>query len=378
MNLTTKAAQLNFKDLSLSSTSMVNPTGDFFSKFILDGVDTYIENVHTKMMLLTYKNEVIPITVNDEEYENSFVCSPYSHYVSYANIIVDRIKNPVFKKLFISLLKVYGNVMKKGEINKVVIVNNWLFTTNPPPQLDKNALKEILEYLISMFPNHAILFRSITKETSPDFFNALKELKFDLLASRFVFITQTKDEKIFQTRIFKSDMRLLNDSKYTLVPANELSEAELSHMIELYQALYIQKYSKLNPQFNVRFIKLAMEFGILHFKALKIEDQIEGVFGYFYQNGIMISPFFGYDPAKIEKTGLYRILSTLLLLEARNHQALFNQSAGGAFFKKIRRAQGHLEYTAVFSRHLPWKRRVPWHILKGIMNTLGIIFMKRY
>lgn len=350
----------------------------FFTQLLLNGVDKYIENVQAQLLLLPWGGQFIPITVNDAQYDNSFVCSPYSHYVSYATIVFDKIKIPLLNKLLSSLQKGYGYLMRKGKINQVVIVNNWLFTTNPPLSLDQGVLKELLEYLIRKFPNHAIIFRSVTKEICPAFYNALKTLQFDFIASRYVYLTQAKDESVFQTRIVKSDLRLLKDSKYTQLSNKELSESDINQMVELYQALYIHKYSKLNPQFNAAFVKLAIDSGILNFTALKEDNQVKGCFGFYYRDGIMISPFFGYDPANGDNKGIYRILSTLLLLEARKHQALFNQSAGGAFFKKIRRAQGHFEYTALYDKHLPWKRRVPWQFLKSLMNTLGSYVMKRY
>src|SRR5262249_9093987 len=163
---------------------------------------------------------------------------------------------------------------------------------------------------------------------------------------------------------FKSDLKFLKESKYSIFSFEELPEEELPAVLNLYRALYIHKYSTINPQFNVNFIKNAAKNGILHIKVIKENNDPVGVVGNYYQNGVMISPFFGYDPAKSEKKGVYRVLSTLLMLDAQKLQAHFNQSAGGSFYKKIRRAQGHFEYTAVYHRHLPLHRRLPWNLLK--------------
>jgi hypothetical protein len=350
----------------------------FFSCLIKEGVQHYIDNVHSQMMLLAVNEEFLPITINNNEYNNSFVSSPYSQYVSYAYSVLEKGNNKFGKNLFKEMLKGYGAMMQGGQIDKVVIVNNWLFTTNPPPTIDENTLEKILNYLIVRFPEHAIIFRSITPEISPEFYTSLKRQRFNLIASRYVYITNAQDEEIFKTRIFKSDLKLLKGSPYSIIDSDEILDDELSQLVDLYQALYIKKYSHLNPQFNVNFLRLARQQGILRFKALKSNGQIEGVIGYFYKNGIMLSPFFGYDPIKSEKNGIYRILCTLLMLEAQKLGAIFNQSAGGSFYKKIRRAKGHLEYSAVYHRHLPFLRRLPWNILKGITNTLGARIMKKY
>jgi hypothetical protein len=350
----------------------------FFSALIKQGVQQFIDNENCQIKLLSLNNQLIPITINDEQSSHSFACSPYTHYVSYSYIILNGLKNKLLKGTLNRSLNVYGSFLKKGKIDKVVIVNNWLFTTTPHLVIDPANLESLVRYLTSQFPDHAILFRSVTPEVSPDFYKALKQNDFQMIASRLVYITHTDKDEIFHTRIFKSDLKLLKEASYTVVPQEELKEAELEKIIELYRALYIEKYSNLNPQFNVNYLKLALQSGVLHLTAVRQNSEIEGAFGYFYQNGVMISPFFGYDPLKTEKKGVYRILSTLLMLEAQKKKALYNQSAGGSFFKKIRRAEGHFEYTAVYYTHLPYWRRLRWQVLKGIMNSAGAQYMKRY
>ena len=66
------------------------------------------------------------------------------------------------------------------------------------------------------------------------------------------------------------------------------------------------------------------------------------------------------------------------VLEAQKKGAVFNQSAGGSFYKKVRRAEGNMEYTAVYQKHLPLPRRIPWKILSLLSNSLGQMYMKRY
>lgn len=100
--------------------------------------------------------------------------------------------------------------------------------------------------------------------------------------------------------------------------------------------------------------------------------------GYLYRHGILFSPFFGYDLTKPTDTGLYRLLSTALMLEAKERKAIFHQSSGASFYKKVRRAEGYLEYTAVYHKHLSYRRRAPWLILRSITNSIGISFMQKY
>ncbi|MEL7266894.1 MAG: hypothetical protein AAFP69_19075, partial [Planctomycetota bacterium] len=43
-----------------------------------------IPNVHTKTALLRAGDSVLPVTINDVQHDNSWVCSPYTAAISYA------------------------------------------------------------------------------------------------------------------------------------------------------------------------------------------------------------------------------------------------------------------------------------------------------
>lgn len=99
--------------------------------------------------------------------------------------------------------------------------------------------------------------------------------------------------------------------------------------------------------------------------------------GFFERGGVMYCPIFGYDKDDPEHTIIYRLLSTTLLLEARDKGWIFHQSAGASFYKKIRRAEGYMEYMAVYTRHLSYKQRASWSLLGSLIN-LASPFIKNY
>lgn len=356
--------------------------GDYAKRFLLplvkEGVHHYVENIETQMMALVCDNYILPITVNNEEYQNSYVCSPYGHYISYALDSLDKVKLEPIKKGLSFLMKCFGGLLKLGKINKVVMVNNWLFSTNLYPKISNKQMEAIKDFLKQKFPQHAIMLRSIDTYQTQENYQSLKDLQFKLIASRFVFFTNTKNEQIFQTRIFKSDLKLFNEIDYEIISQDQLSKEDLPKILELYQRLYLGKYSTLNPKLNQQFMNLVLDKGILQLKALRKQGEIDGVVGYFERDGVMTSPFFGYDLSKPQNTKLYRILSTLLTLEAKRKGVLLHQSSGASFYKSVRRAEGNLEYSAVYCNHLPLKRRIPWNILQGLINTFGVPFMKKY
>lgn len=359
-----------------------NQTGSYAKKFftplIQNGVSNYIKNIQTDLRILVYDQYVFPVTINHTEYENSYVCSPYSYYVSYGRDSLKLLTQGISYYFLQSLLWGADKVLRYCQINKVVIINNWLFSTNLNPPIEDNHLKAIVAYLQDLFPDHTIMFRSIDPQMSPTYYKNLEGLKFSLIASREIFFIKPDESTLMDSRLFKSDVRLLKNSGYEIIDGEQLQKEEITNLLKLYQNVYIDKYSHLNPQFTKEFLDHALNEKLMHFKALKKEGRIDGIVGYIIEHGKMFCPFFGYDRLIPKEIGLYRLLSTVLMLEAHEHKLCFHLSSGASTFKKIRKAESCIEYTAVFHKHLRLKRRFPWLLLKSICNSIGKIFMKRY
>ena len=205
--------------------------GEFARKFLTplmkNGVRHYVENIDTKLSVLTIDDIVIPLTINDAEYENSYVCSPYSQYVSSGLFVISKMKNALLRKFLSFFVKLMGKGMRSGKLNKVITVNNWLFTTCPPINIDKEKAERIKEFLTKKFPDHAIFFRTIDQQTGSACYNALKAAGFDFIPSRHIYLTHGNDESVFQTRVFKSDLKFLKDSNVGIVKPHEISEPEI-------------------------------------------------------------------------------------------------------------------------------------------------------
>jgi hypothetical protein len=140
----------------------------------------------------------------------------------------------------------------------------------------------------------------------------------------------------------------------------------------------LEKYSFFNPQFTEKFVALALEQGLLTFRAFERGGQIDAVLGYFERNGIMTTPFFGYDTSLPQELGLYRLLSRQVVLEGLAQGWLINISAGVGRFKRIRGGQPVLEYNLIYDRHLPAAQRRRWSLLKLITDRIAAPLIQRY
>lgn len=359
---------------------------DYLLPLICEGVKPYIANVQTTMLALEIDDMVLPVTVNDTEYENAYVCSPYTHYVSYAKEELYHLQTPWLEKLLESVLTILGICLKAGRINKVVCVNNWLVSTNLYHPMTREQIERITGFLQEAYPDHAILFRSVQEGTG----NVLPELfaqcRYKALMSRQIYVYDPEYDHLLPSKqrwILKRDQKLLARSSYAVRRNEEIGEEEIGRIVELYNKLYLDKYSIQNPQFTERFIRLALRKRLLSIAVLSPRSERENqradaVLGYFVRDGVMTTPLFGHDTGLFAETGLYRLLSAQLVADSRQAGLILHQSSGAASFKRCRGARAFVEWNVVYDRHMPFWRRSVWSFLQWISEWIGVPLMKRF
>jgi len=366
----------HIEELPWPQTEQAMLAKQFLVPLIKQGVHRYIENVHTDLYILLIDDLVLPVTINDSEYGNSFVCSPYDYYIGCGLESVVKMDHWL-KRPLKALLNGLSGIFKAGKINKVVMINNWFFSTNLYPKLSPEQIECITQFLKNLFPGHALMFRSIQTFTGNELYAACRQSSFNLIASRMIFYLNAADEEVFRARIFKSDFKLLQETEYEIEELQHLLPDQSTKIAELYSDIYCSKHSEHNPKLTSRFFQLAFDSKLLHIKTLHKEGEMAAVVGYWQCDGVMMAPLLGYEANKSEDK-LYRLSCTVLTQEARDKKWLFHLSSGASFYKKIRKAKGSMEYFAVYHRHLPFYRRLPWWVLQATMNSIGVPIMKRY
>lgn len=342
-----------------------------------DGTARYIDNVNTKLYLLVYGDLYLPVTVNETEWENSYVCSPYTHYITYAAEELAVLPTKIARSFLGSVIRVTGNLLKAGDINRVVIVNNWLLSTNLYPDLPDNAFLEITDFLRKRFPQHSLMFRSLNEEQHKSQLKILARLGYTLVGSRQVYLWDTNKQEDLSydaRKHLRADEHRLKDSLYTTGQINMDSDSERS--AELYSFLYLNKYSFNNPRFNSRYMQLCSASGIFHFTGLYEGNTLMGVAGILHLGNTQTAPVLGYDTSRPKRDALYRRLSMITYLSAKEGRAYFNNSSGVSDFKRFRGCFPAIEYSAVLPSSL--KQRIAWIFLRFVVNGIGIPLMRYY
>ncbi|MDU5144244.1 MAG: GNAT family N-acetyltransferase [Paenibacillus dendritiformis] len=361
--------------------------GRYAKSFLLplmeSNVSAYIRNANTRLMALSVDGMVLPVTAGDGEYgDNTFVCSPYTHYVRYAREELDRLPSRPLRAALSVLLNGIGAGLRAARFDACVMVNNWLLSTNLyPERLTESHMRVIVATLKRQYPGHAIMLRSLTSSLHGPLLEGCRREGACLVPSRQIYLLRPADPAWQNAKarwLLKRDYALIERHGYTIDGPGQIGESDVPRIEELYGKLYLEKYSRYNPDFSREFIRLALRDGILQLHGLRKDGRLDAVLGFFCRDGIMTTPLFGYDTALPQRLGLYRMLSAALLELARENGHLLHESAGAAQFKRNRGARADIEYSAVFCDHLPIGTRLAWRSLAGLLTRVGIPVMRKY
>ncbi len=340
------------------------------------GVASYFNNVHTDLRILMINDLVLPITINETEWNNAYVCSPYTHYITYAKEELKNLHNAWLEAIISTLLSLIGFILKRTQFNKVVTVNNWLLSTNLYPEISKKELLSITNYLKEKYPHHTIIFRSLNYRLNKNILNSLNDIGYRKIISRVVYISDPNDGMITMgaKKHLRNDSKILSKTHYSIL-SQMIPTAQVK---KLYDLLYLKKYSYNNPQFNENFFTLIEKVRNFDTQALINNGTMEGFVSMFQFNGVMASPALGYNTSLNKKEGLYRMLSASMYQRAVDRGLIFHESSGVSEFKANRGARKEIEYSAVYLHHLSLYRAVGWYILMVLFQYVGLPLIEKY
>ncbi len=345
--------------------------------FMQAGPQHFISNVQqTQVLIARLAETIVPLTITDFHPENSYVCSPYGHYIRYGGYEETRhVMRPLLAATLRAAIRPLDLWLRYSAFDRVVMVNNWLLSTNLYPQLSAEAIGDLARALPELFADRAIVFRSVDAYQNPLLFHQLRQAGYRMILSRQVYYQEP--EIALGKKQVRIDRKVLRSHPYTL--SDDLyGSNDIARITELYSQLYLDKYSRMNPQFSEVFVHHLWQNHLCYFRVFRFEGRIDGVLAYYIRNGVMTPPIFGYDTSLPKEVGLYRLLSLQTLLEAQAHGIRMHASAGVGQFKRLRGGVAVSEYNAVFDRHLPAYRRAPWAFLEQVSERIARPLFRHY
>ncbi|MCE9609098.1 MAG: hypothetical protein K8R23_02605 [Chthoniobacter sp.] len=343
----------------------------WFAPVLENGSRWCAPNLDTQCAFLRVDDIELPLTINAAEWGNSWVCSPFTHYVSYAQEEVVRAVGSLVGWPAALLLRALGAGLRRADFNRVVMVNNWLMSTNPWPHWDGCSLVRAVDAMCARWPDHALVFRSLNERADAAILRALAAVGARLIPSRQVWWFEMDSPAVRRSTDRKRDLALLLYPNLECVPHEHLTASDFGPLTALHHELYLQKYSRHNPAYTAAWLTHLWQNRLLQFTALReaggpfVGVEACGVF-----HGTMVSPVVGYALSKPRKLGLYRRLTTVPMRAAEQAGAPLNLSAGVGQFKASRGGEPVMEFIAVIDQHLPPGRRWPWRVIEAVSRGL--------
>ncbi len=321
-------------------------------------------NVKTKIEDYKIKNTHIITTVNDKIEQNCYVVSPYNGLIAYSKDELIKINSKPLRFICLVLIGAFEGILKSINIDKAQSLNNYMLSTNFfKKDFDDLDIKKLRQKAIIRYPKHSLLIRSINKMQNPKLYSKLLVDGWLPMVSRQVYIYHKSSKK---HRDYKTDIKLLKDENYEFIKADSKEDFEIAE--DLYNQLYLDKYSIHNIHFKAIYLQELALSGLLHLRLLKDvkHNRIVGVVGIMGEDEVMTVPIVGYEMSYDKKEALYRRLIIYAINYANTHKYFLNLSSGAPHFKTQRGAKPCLEYQFVYVGHLGFYKKLVWKALSLI------------
>jgi hypothetical protein len=268
-------------------------------------------------------------------------------------------------------------VLRCAGASRVVQWNSWLLSTNLLPALSIQEINTTTDLLSFRFPSHAILVKNVHDREDTDLCRKFIEAGYQLVPSRKIYFFDGATGKFLSRSNVKQDIAALRKLKeHTPIEHHEFLPEDAPRIVRLYEQLYLEKHSQLNPRYTLEFVQSALENRFFEFRGLRhTSGRIDAVFACFRREKIVSTPFVGYDTSRQARADYYRLLVAMLLRRVAEEGSLLNYSSGAGEFKRRRGGEACLEFNALYTKHLHVKRRLAFSLLNRGLCALGTRFL---
>lgn len=214
-------------------------------------------------------------------------------------------------------------------------------------------------------PGKATIIRSLNRHHHADILHGKA-----LWPVRVVWLIDDPARNWLPRRDVRRDRKQLSVSGLTRGHYTALTDTQLDQVMTLYRRLYIDRYSRYNPDYRPDYIRAMLADGRLEILTLERGGAIAAFCAIHCRGGTLSVPMVGYDDSLPDGDALYRMIMVPPLEIAMARGLNVNLSAGAARFKRHRGATPHVEYLMIHDDHLPAWRRFGYRAVGALLRTL--------
>ena len=357
----------------LPHTELVREWGEMVRQH---GWANLADNLDCESGLLALGDKQVPYTKNRMTKETlCYTISTVTHNYHYLKEEMDIVGLRFSKLMLMPPVWLFGLCLRFAKVDQAFAINNFGLSTNLFPKgLSADEWKEAVGRVQKANPKHAILVRSVNRGLNSGDYDALTECGFKPMFARNVLLFPFKPIETYprvKRRQILRDEHLGRKLGFTWLSGVKLDEEQAARVADLYNRLYLGKYSKNNPRFTPLFHAQCASRSILHYQLLLDGDRIIGVLGMKVVDGVATMPVLGYDFDHPQAHVLYRILTAKIARTCSDNNFQRHASSGANKFKKLRGGVTNEEFTMVKTSHLSWWRRLNWGLIRFIAQKIG-------
>ena len=348
------------------------------------GSQQWVANTVCDVSSIEIHGRHYPVTLQTQnDWQTSYVVSPRSAWLRYARQEALRQLSPplaaLAKPLSSLLLCPLAGLMSASRLDQAAQVANYMMSTNLYQAWMPDEVRQLTEKLCATYPQRPLLIRNICAAVCPEIQQNLLRQGWEMIPARMIYTCDAQEKSVWKHNHVRQDARLLHDGQVELIPHHAIRREDLAPLRQVFRQLFIDKHSYLNPDFTDSFFELCLETQFLEFTGLRYQGRWAGIIGIYSHaaSGWMTTPLIGYDTSLPQELGLYRRLMAILLGSARDQQLKLHYSSGAGQFKRARGGQPALEYSAVYTRHLPRPVHNAQRLFSRLLQQCAPAILKR-
>ena len=319
---------------------------------------------------------VLPLLISDGALGKASILSPRAHHIGYPIFEIARQSRYLNEFAVASILSPLTLLMKLGALDRVVLINHWLLSGSPEPNVGDQDWPRIFAYVADRFPGHALVVPDIKPDRQPQRAKAMEIAGAFPVPTRIVNLVdpaKAVEGKRFKKMRYKrkqgeKNLRAAESDRITGTEARD----QCKRLARLYRQSNRNNHSTLNPDYTEAFFALALTseaFALHAWREAGADDtEIAGFNLQRMDEETIHWSTFGVDPAAKDAEYLYERIAAADLDIALRKQLWLDWGAGADGYKRHRGAEPYSQVEMVVTRHLPMHQRMAWNLLSRLRH----------